>query len=98
MKDKKKSLLKLSWKNIITKPLSSGLSILLLSSGIIIILITLLTFKQIEEKFKSNSSNIDLVVGAKGSRLQLVLCNIFQNIYLVEHVFYVTIHLYKKNH
>lgn len=71
------SLLKLSWRNIITKPLSSCLSILLLSSGIIIILITLLTFKQIEDKFKNNSSNIDLVVGAKGSRLQLVLCNIF---------------------
>ena len=70
-------LLKLSWKNIITKPLSSGLSILLISSGIIIILITLLTSYQINEKFEKNSAEIDLVIGAKGSRLQLVLCNIF---------------------
>ena len=71
-------LFKLSWRNIITKPLSSGLSVLLLASGIVIILITLLTFNQIEEKFRNNAAEIDLVVGAKGSRLQLVLCNIYQ--------------------
>ena len=70
-------LFKLSWRNIISKPLTSGLSILLISSGIIIILITLLTSYQINEKFEKNSAEIDLVIGAKGSRLQLVLCNIF---------------------
>ena len=70
-------LLKLSWKNIISRPLSSGLSVLLISSGIIIILITSLTFFQINEKFEKNAADINLVVGAKGSRLQLVLCNIY---------------------
>jgi putative ABC transport system permease protein len=70
-------LFKLSWKNIISKPLTSGLSILLISSAIIIILITLLTSFQINEKFEKNSAEIDLVIGAKGSRLQLVLCNIY---------------------
>ena len=70
-------LLKLSWKNIISRPMSSGLSILLISSGIIIILITLLTFSQIKDKFEKNAAEIDLVVGSKGSRLQLVLCNVY---------------------
>ena len=70
-------LLKLSWKNIVSRPLSSGLSVLLISSGIIIILITLLTFHQINEKFEKNAAEINLVVGAKGSRLQLVLCNVY---------------------
>ena len=70
-------LFKLSWKNIISKPLTSGLSILLISAAIIIILITLLTSFQINEKFEKNSAEIDLVIGAKGSRLQLVLCNIY---------------------
>ena len=58
-------LLKLSWKNIVSRPLSSGLSVLLISSGIIIILITLLTFYQINEKFEKNAAEINLVVGAK---------------------------------
>jgi putative ABC transport system permease protein len=71
------NLLKLSWKNIVYRPLSSGLSILLLAAGIAIILITLLTSRQIDDKFKSNIEDIDIVIGAKGSRLQLVLCNIF---------------------
>lgn len=72
------NLFKLSWKNIIFRPLSSGLSILLLASGLSIILISLITYKQLNEKFDSNANKVDLVIGAKGSRLQLVLCNIFQ--------------------
>jgi len=52
-------LFKLSWKNIISKPLTSGLSILLISAAIIIILITLLTSFQINEKFEKNSAEID---------------------------------------
>ena len=72
------NLVKLSWKNIIYRPLSSGLSILLLASGLSIILISLITYKQLNEKFDSNANKVDLVIGAKGSRLQLVLCNIFQ--------------------
>ena len=72
------NLLKLSWKNIIHRPLASGLSILLLTAGISIILVTVLTTRQLDDKFKANVQDIDFVVGAKGSRLQLLLCNIFQ--------------------
>lgn len=72
------NLLRLSWKNIVFRPLSSGLSILLLASGLSIILISLITYTQLNDKFDSNANKVDLVVGAKGSRLQLVLCNIFQ--------------------
>lgn len=71
------NLFKLSWKNVIYRPLSSGLSILLLSSGISIILVALLTYTQINDKFTKNGNQVDLVIGAKGSRLQLVLCNMF---------------------
>ncbi len=72
------NLFKLSWKNIVYRPLSSGLSVLLLASGIAIILITLLTTKQLDDKFENNVKDIDFVVTAKGSRLQALLCNIFQ--------------------
>lgn len=72
------NVLKISWKNILYRPLSSGLSLLLLASGITIILITLLTHHQINEKFKNNAGGVDLVIGAEGSRLQSVLCNLYQ--------------------
>ena len=70
-------LFKLAWKNIIKRPFSSGLSVLLLASSIMIILLAFLTMQQLENKFNENANKIDLVVGAKGSRLQLVLCNVF---------------------
>jgi putative ABC transport system permease protein len=70
-------LLKLGWKNIIKRPFSSGLSVVLLASSIMIILLAILTMQQLQSKFNENANKIDLVVGAKGSRLQMVLCNIF---------------------
>ena len=70
-------LLKLAWNNIVKRPFSSGLSVLLLASSIMIIILSFLTMQQIESKFNENANKIDLVVGAKGSRLQLVLCNVF---------------------
>lgn len=70
-------ILKLAWKNIIFRPLSSGLSVLLLASSIMIIVLALLTLNQLENKFDENANKVDLVIGAKGSRLQLVLCNVF---------------------
>lgn len=72
------NLFRLSWRNIIHRPLASGLAVLLLAAGVSIILITLLTTSQLDEKFKNNVKDVDFVVGAKGSRLQLILCNIFQ--------------------
>ena len=70
-------LFKLAWKNIIYRPLSSGLSVLLLASSVMIIVLALLTLSQLKNKFNDNANKVDLVIGAKGSRLQLVLCNIF---------------------
>ena len=70
-------IFKLAWRNIITRPLSSGLSAVLLSSSIMVIVLSMLTMKQMRSKFNENANKIDLVVGAKGSRLQSVLCNVF---------------------
>ena len=61
----------LAWNNIIKRPFSSGLSVLLLASSIMIVILAFLTMQQIESKFNENANKIDLVVGAKGSRLQL---------------------------
>lgn len=59
------------------RPLNTLLNILLLSLGIAMITILLLANNQMQEKIADNTKGIDLVVGAKGSPLQLILCNVF---------------------
>jgi len=71
------SPLKISWKSLWCKPLSSGLNIMLIAFGTGILTILLLASTQIEEKLNNNSKDIDLVVGAKGSPLQLILSSIY---------------------
>lgn len=71
------SPLKISWKSIWSKPLSSALNIMLIAFGTGILTILLLASTQIGEKLDNNSKDIDLVVGAKGSPLQLILSSIY---------------------
>lgn len=59
------------------RPLNTLLNIVLLALGIAVITILLLFSNQLKEKISDNTKGIDLVVGAKGSPLQLILCNIF---------------------
>lgn len=59
------------------RPLNTLLNILLLSLGIAVITILLLFSNQLKEKITDNTKGIDLVVGAKGSPLQIILCNVF---------------------
>ena len=62
---------------MIAKPLNTFLNILLLALGIAMITSLLLFSDQLERKVVANSKGIDLVVGAKGSPLQIILCNVF---------------------
>lgn len=71
------NLLKLSWKYLTAKPLSTGLNILLLALGLAIITVLLLIQDQFESKMTKDAEGIDLVVGAKGSPLQLILSSIY---------------------
>ena len=72
------NLLQLSAKSLQSKPAASGISLLLLSLGVAIISLLFLLQNQVEEKFNKNISGIDMVVGAKGSPLQLILSAVFQ--------------------
>ena len=71
------NLLKLSWKNIINKPLSMLLSLILFALGVGMISLLLLLNDQLQNKFDKNLAGIDLVIGAKGSPLQMILCNMY---------------------
>ncbi|MBA5792664.1 ABC transporter permease [Flavobacterium sp. xlx-214] len=69
---------KIAWKNTWFKPLNTFLSIVLLTASVAIISILILLQKQFEEKFSASIDNIDLVLGAKGSPLQLILSSVYQ--------------------
>ena len=69
---------KLAWRNTWFKPLNTVLSIILLASSVAIITVLILLEKQFEEQFSSNADNIDLVLGAQGSPLQLILSSVYQ--------------------
>ena len=80
----------LVWNYLRSRPLNTALNIFLLSLGIAVITLLLVFNNQLQTKITGNSRGIDLVVGAKGSPMQLILCNIFHidfptgNIKLVE--------------
>lgn len=71
------NLFKISWKYLTFRPLSTGLNVLLLAMGLAIITVLLLIQDQFEKKMNQDAAGIDLVVGAKGSPLQLILSSVY---------------------
>ena len=71
------NILILVWSYIKSRPLNTAINIALLALGIAVITIMLLFNNQLQQKMNDNARGIDLVVGAKGSPMQLILCNIF---------------------
>lgn len=68
---------KIAWKNTWFKPWNTFLSILLLSASVAVISVLLLLQKQLEDQFSDSMQNVDLVLGAKGSPLQLILSAVY---------------------
>lgn len=69
---------RIAWKNIWFKPLNTALSIILLTASVAIITLLILLEEQFEKKFSDNIEGIDLVLGAQGSPLQLILSSVYQ--------------------
>lgn len=67
----------IAWKNCWQKAGATTLTLLLLSFGVGIISMMLLLENQLSEKFNKNIKDIDFVLGAKGSPLQLILANVY---------------------
>lgn len=59
------------------RPLNTALSVLLLALGVATIVLLLLVVGQAEERMQRDARGIDLVVGAKGSPMQLMLAGIY---------------------
>lgn len=69
---------KLAWKNLWFKPLNTILSLVLLTASVAIISLLILLQEQFEKQFSSNIDGVDLVLGAQGSPLQLILSSVYQ--------------------
>ncbi|MFP2995229.1 FtsX-like permease family protein [Spongiivirga sp. MCCC 1A20706] len=66
----------LAFKNMVSKPLNLALSLLLLSLSVSLVTFVLQLSRQVGGQLNKNIAPFDMVVGAKGSPLQLVLSSV----------------------
>lgn len=73
------SLWKIAWKSIEHRALASSLTALSMSLGVALVVTVLVINGVISKTFTQGAQGVDLIVGAKGSKLQLVLSTVFYN-------------------
>ena len=69
--------LSFAWRYLWSRPLGAALNVLLLSLGLASITFLLLVSFQLNKAFDKDLAGIDVVVGAKGSPMQLIMCGVF---------------------
>ena len=67
----------LAWRHAWARPLDAALNVLLLALGVGTICLVLLFSSQVEKRLLRDAEGIDLVVGAKGSPMQLILAGVY---------------------
>jgi putative ABC transport system permease protein len=67
----------LAWRYIAARPLAAALNVGLLALGLASMCFLLLVQHQVAQSFERDLQGIDVVVGAKGSPLQLILAGVF---------------------
>lgn len=71
------NLLTIAWKSVRQRSLSSTLTAFSIALGIMLMVSVLVIFGVVESTFSQRSINYDLIVGPKGSPLQLVLSTVY---------------------
>jgi len=66
-----------AWQFLWSRPLGAALNLLLLSLGLASITFLILVSYQLSQAFERDLAGIDVVVGAKGSPMQLILSGVF---------------------
>ena len=67
----------LSWRYLWSRPVATLLNLALLAVSVASITLVLLVREQVDRAFERDLAGIDVVVGAKGSPLQLILAGVF---------------------
>lgn len=71
------NLTRLAWANLRASPITSALNVGLLALGTATIVVLLLFSHQLDQTLTRDAKGIDLVLGAKGSPVQLVLSTVY---------------------
>ena len=72
------NLLGIAWRNIRQRPLTSALTAVSLALGVALVVATLVTGRIVQQSFESGAGlGYNMIVGAKGSPLQLVLNTVY---------------------
>jgi putative ABC transport system permease protein len=71
------NLFRLALAYLRARPLNTLLNIFLLALGVAMIVVLMLFTRQMEERLQRDLKGIDLVVGAKGSPMQLILSSVY---------------------
>lgn len=67
----------LAWRFLAARPAAAGLSVLLLALGWAAVAFVVLVSEQVDRRVQRDLAGIDLVVGAKGSPMQIMLSGVF---------------------
>ncbi|MFL0671411.1 MAG: ABC transporter permease [Erythrobacter sp.] len=70
-------MIRLALAYLADRPLTSALNVLLLAISVAMLVLLMQVSRQAEQRFERDVAGIDLVVGAKGSPLQLILSAVF---------------------
>lgn len=70
-------MLRLAWKNIIANPFSTILSISLVALSVAMVIFFAHLNRQFQRTMDNNTAGVHLILAAKGSPLQSVLCNLY---------------------
>jgi putative ABC transport system permease protein len=71
------NVLSLSWRYLWSRPLATALNLMLLALGLASMAFLLIARDQVDRAFERDLAGIDVVVGAKGSPMQLILAGVF---------------------
>lgn len=72
------NLFTIAWKSVRQRRLASGLTALSIALGVMLMVIVLVISSAIDQTFSQRSIGYDLIVGPKGSDLQLVLSTVYR--------------------
>lgn len=68
---------KVAWRNLMSEPAQLILNLILFALGVGLSLYLILINDQVKQSFEKNMAGIDMVIGAKGSDLQMIFCSMY---------------------
>ncbi len=82
------SLFKIAWRSMWQRPLSSTLTGLSMALGVALVITVLVVLNTVDRTFRQGAQGYDLIVGAKGASLQLVLNTVYHLSQPIENIPY----------